>query len=145
DAYRLAIDRFLYDPYVGWAGLRHPDLMKRLPRLAGLLTTSLARHVERRFTDSRLRRLLEYPAVFLGGSPSGVPALYHLMSHLDLTAGVLYPRGGFTALIGAVERLARAQGVRIETGVPVSRILTTGRRATGIRLADGREVRADLV
>ena len=145
DAYELAVDRFLYDPYVDYAGLRHPDLVKRLPRLAGLLTTSLARHVERRFTDSRLRRLLEYPAVFLGGSPYDVPALYHLMSHLDLTAGVRYPRGGFAALIGAVAQLARARGVHIETGAPVSRILTAGRRASGVRLADGREVRADVV
>lgn len=145
DAYELSIARFLYDPYGSYAGLRHPDLLTRMPRLAALLTTSLAGHVDRRFTDSRLRRLLQYPAVFLGGSPYEVPALYHLMSHLDLTAGVLYPQGGFGTLIAAIHGLARRQGARVVTSAPVDRILTAGGRAIGVRVADGREVAADIV
>ncbi|MFC8683273.1 phytoene desaturase family protein [Microbacterium ureisolvens] len=145
DAYDLAVSRFLYDTYETTAGLRDPALLKRMPRLAPLLTRSLARHVDSRFTDPRLRQILEYPAVFLGGSPYGVPSLYHLMSHLDLGDRVLYPRGGFTEVIRAVARLAEASGVSIETGARVTSITTAGGRATGIELADGRRVPADLV
>ncbi|KAF2415598.1 phytoene desaturase family protein, partial [Microbacterium sp. B35-30] len=124
DAYELAVNRFLYDTYETTAGLRDPALLRRMPRLAPLLTRSLARHVESRFQDPRLRQILEYPAVFLGGSPYGVPSLYHLMSHLDLDDRVLYPRGGFTELIGAIARLAEASGVVIETGARVTSITT---------------------
>ncbi|WP_243074598.1 phytoene desaturase family protein [Microbacterium sp. SS28] len=145
DAYELSISRFLYDSYESTAGLRDPELLRRLPRLAPLLTRTLASHVERRFEDLRLRQILGYPAVFLGGSPYGVPSLYHLMSHLDLDEGVLYPRGGFVEIIRAVERLARAQGVVIETGTAVAQIQTEDAVATGIRLADGRTIEADLV
>ncbi|MET0295906.1 MAG: phytoene desaturase family protein [Microbacterium sp.] len=145
DAYDLAVSRFLYDTYESYAGLRDPALLKRLPTLVPLLLRTLASHVDSRFSDPRLRQVLGYPAVFLGGSPYGVPSLYHLMSHLDLDEGVLYPRGGFTEIIAAVERLARANGVEIETGAPVAEILTTDARATGIRLHDGRELTADLV
>jgi phytoene desaturase len=145
DAYELAVSRFLYDTYETTAGLRDPALLRRMPRLAPLLTRSLARHVERRFTDPRLRQILEYPAVFLGGSPYGVPSLYHLMSHLDLGDRVLYPRGGFVELVRAVARLAEASGVSIETGARVTSILTAGGAATGVELADGRRVAADLV
>jgi len=145
DAYDLAVTRFLYDTYETTAGLRDPALLRRMPRLAPLLTRSLARHVESRFADPRLRQILEYPAVFLGGSPYGVPSLYHLMSHLDLDEHVLYPRGGFTEIIGAVARLAEASGVRIETGARVTRILTESGRATGIELAGGRRLAAELV
>ncbi|GAA1849308.1 phytoene desaturase family protein [Microbacterium koreense] len=145
DAYRLAVTRFLYDTYETTAGLRDPALLKRLPTLAPLLTRTLASHVERRFSDIRLRQVLEYPAVFLGGSPYGVPSLYHLMSHLDLEEGVLYPRGGFTEVIAAIERLARAQGVDIRTSSPVAEITTTDARATGIRLADDTRLEADIV
>jgi phytoene desaturase len=145
DAYELAVSRFLYDTYETTAGLRDPALLKRMPRLAPLLTRSLARHVESRFADPRLRQILEYPAVFLGGSPYGVPSLYHLMSHLDLGDQVLYPRGGFTELIGAVVRLAEASGVLIETGARVTSITTEAGAATGVELADGRRVSADLV
>jgi phytoene desaturase len=145
EAYELAVSRFLYDPYARYAGLAHRDLLRRLPRLARLLTTRLASLVERRFSDTRLQRILEYPAVFLGGSPYEVPALYHLMSHLDLGDGVRYPRGGFTSIIAAVERIAREAGAVIETDAPVAEILTAEGAATGIRLADGRTVLADVV
>ena len=145
DAYDLSVSRFLYDTYETTAGLRDPALLKRIGQLAPLLTRSLAGHVDQRFTDPRLRQILGYPAVFLGGSPYGVPSLYHLMSHLDLEDGVLYPRGGFTEVIRAVERLALANGAVIETGAEVVEITTTDAVATGVRLAGGRRILADLV
>ncbi|MGX1701738.1 phytoene desaturase family protein [Microbacterium sp. NPDC055357] len=145
DAYDLAVTRFLYDTYETTSGLRDREIIKRLPTLAPLLTRTLASHVDRRFTDPRLRQILGYPAVFLGGSPYGVPSLYHLMSHLDLGDGVLYPRGGFTEVISAIERCARARDVEIRTGSEVVEILTTDATATGIRLADGTVLDADRV
>ncbi|MFV0373838.1 phytoene desaturase family protein [Microbacterium sp.] len=144
-AYRLAVDRFLYDSYSTTAGLWDPQLLKELPTLSPLLTTSLARHIEKRFTDPVLRQILGYPAVFLGGSPYAVPALYHLMSHLDLTDGVRYPRGGFGTVIDAVHRCALGAGARVRTGARVSEITTAGRRVTGLRLADGELIVADRV
>ena len=145
DAYELSVSRFLYDTYETTAGLRDPVILRRAGQLAPLLAQSLAAHVERRFTDTRLRQILGYPAVFLGGSPYSVPSLYHLMSHLDLDDGVLYPRGGLTEVIRAVERLAVASGAVIETGCEVVQITTTDAAATGVRLADGRRLPADLV
>ncbi|RRS01288.1 phytoene desaturase family protein [Glycomyces terrestris] len=145
DAYELAVGRFLYDTYETTAGLRDPALLRRLPRLAPLLTRPLAAHVERRFADRRLRQILGYPAVFLGSSPYRAPSLYRLMSHLDLADGVLYPMGGFTSVIAAVERLAAAAGAKIRTGAPVARILTRDGRARGVRLTAGGDLEADLV
>ncbi|GAA1959105.1 phytoene desaturase family protein [Microbacterium deminutum] len=161
DAYELAVGRFLYDSYETTAGLRDPALARRLPQLVPLLTRTLASEIERRFTDPRLRQILGYPAVFLGGSPFQLPSLYRLMSHLDLDDGVRYPRGGFVEIIRAIERLARANGVVIETDASVVGIQTTddgstraprrgaaGTRrpaVTGIRLSDGRFIPADLV
>ena len=145
DAYELSVTRFLYDTYESTAGLRDPALLRRVGQLAPLLTRSLASHVDRRFTDPRLRQILGYPAVFLGGSPYGVPSLYHLMSHLDLDDGVLYPRGGFTEIIAAVQRLAVARGAVIRTACEVVEITTTDAVATGVRLSDGRRIAADLV
>jgi len=145
DTYDLSVDRFLYDSYATTRGLRDPALLGRLPRLAKLLTTPLASYVARRFRDPLLRQILGYPAVFLGGSPFGVPSLYHLMSHLDLDQGVLYPQGGFTEVIAAIERLAIDRGVTVRTGSPVAEITTHARRATGVRLASGEELAADVV
>lgn len=119
--------------------------MRRLPQLAPLLARSLERHVAQRFDDPVLRQILGYPAVFLGASPATAPALYHLMSRLDLDEGVLYPQGGFTALIAAIARLAESAGATLRTGAPVERILVTGGAARGVRLADGTVHHADIV
>jgi len=145
DAYELSTSKFLYDPYSSTRGLRDRALLTRLPTLVPLLTRTLWKRVSRDFSNPRLQQILAYPAVFLGGSPFEVPSLYHLMSHLDLGDGVLYPRGGFTEIITAIERLAVERGVRIETGAPVEAILTESGTARGIRLADGRVVSADAV
>jgi phytoene desaturase len=149
EAYELAVSKFLYDPYENLSGLRDPDLVRRLGQLLPLLTTSLAARIRRRFADPLLRQILGYPAVFLGTSPFSTPSLYHLMSHLDLDEGVLYPRGGFTEIIAAIERLAIARGVRVRTDAEVAEILTTdaggAATATGVRLTTGKELTADLV
>ena len=75
-----------------------------------------------RFPEPRQRQILGYPAVFLGASPGSAPAMYHLMSHLDLTDGVQYPMGGFAVMVDAMERLVRAAGVEIVTGATVTGI-----------------------
>lgn len=145
DAYDLAVSRFLYDTYASTRGLRDPAVAGQLPRLAPLLLRSLDDHVARRFRDPVLRQILGYPAVFLGSSPFDAPSLYHLMSHLDLDEGVLYPQGGFTEVIAAVARVAQAQGATLHTSSPVAEILTQDARAIGIRLTDGSVREADIV
>jgi phytoene desaturase len=123
-AYRLALQHFLYSSFQSRAALLAPDLLRHGPRLSGLLTRSLESYAAKRFTDPRLRQVLGYPAVFLGTAPDRAPALYHLMSWLDLADGVRYPRGGFTTLVAAMVRLAEASGVRLRTGTTVTAIRT---------------------
>lgn len=145
EIYDLAVSRFLYDPYVSLRGLIHPDVLRKLGTLVPLLLRPLSTHVEKRFSDPVLQQVLGYPAVFLGGSPYDAPSLYHLMSHLDLDDGVLYPRGGLVQVIRAIARLAEGRGAEIRTGSRVERILTEDGRATGIRLSDGTVIPADHV
>ncbi|WEK14669.1 MAG: phytoene desaturase family protein [Candidatus Microbacterium phytovorans] len=145
DAYDLAVSQFLYDTYASTEGLRDRRVLSQLGRLAPLLLRPLASHVARFFSDPVLRQILGYPAVFLGASPFDAPSLYHLMSHLDLDDGVQYPRGGFTEVIAAIERLARARGVDIRTNAAVDEILVENRSATGVRLADGHVHLSDIV
>ncbi|TFI19631.1 phytoene desaturase, partial [Micrococcus endophyticus] len=86
------------------------------------LLGGLRAHVAARFRDPRIRQILGYPAVFLGTSPDRAPAMYHLMSHLDLRDGVQYPIGGFAALVDAMADLVREAGVEVVTGAEATRI-----------------------
>lgn len=155
DTYRTAVDRFLYTSFASFRPFLDRELLDRLGRLGTLLTKPLDRFVAGYVKDKKLQQILGYPAVFLGSSPDRTPAMYHLMSHLDMADGVLYPRGGFSTIIDSIAALARAEGVTIVTDARVSEILTepsTGRRqplTAGVRYANAAgeqtELTADLV
>ena len=123
ETYELAKDHFLYSTFEKFSPLFVAPVLKRLPRLVRLLTEPLATFANRTVKDPKLAQVLGYPAVFLGTSPYAAPSMYHLMSHLDLTEGVLYPQGGIASVITAIERLARAEGVEIVTGAEATRIV----------------------
>lgn len=133
---------FLYNPFTRPAAFVRRDVLVALPKLVGLLTTRLDAYIARRFRHPVLRQVLGYPAVFLGTSPSAAPAMYHLMSALDLGEGVQYPMGGFWELVRRLEALALDAGATIRTHAEVTEITTrpTGRRRPG-RHWPGRQAR----
>jgi len=145
DTYDMAKKKFLYTTFADLRPLIDRDVIDRTGKLAVMLTQPLSRLVARTVKDDRLRKILGFPAVLLGSSPYITPSLYHLMSHLDLADGVLYPMGGFTRVIDSIVELAVAEGVEIVTGATVSRILVTGKTATGVQYTDaaGAEVALD--
>ncbi len=148
EAYRLSIDHFLYEPYRTPAAFLRPAVLRRARKLSRLLRTTLHERAAEHVADQRLQQVLEYPAVFLGGSPFQVPALYSLMSHLDLTVGVDHPMGGMRQIVVALERIARDAGANIHLGSDAEAIRVDGSgprgRVTGLRVG-GEEVAADAV
>ncbi len=145
DVYDIAKRRFLYTSFAGIRPLLRRDVLTRSAKLAALLFSPLATLVRRTVTDSRLQQILGYPAVFLGSSPYIAPSMYHLMSHLDLEGGVLYPMGGFTELIARIEALAEAEGVTILTDSPVTAINSRDGVVTGVDYRDDRGATRTLV
>lgn len=115
---------FLYNTFTSWRFLLAPEVLKSFPRLIMLLATPLHRFINRRFHQPILRQILGYPAIFLGTDPRQAPAMYHLMSALDLDEGVQYPLGGFWHLIERLRALAIENGADIVTEAEVTRIHT---------------------
>lgn len=134
ETYHLATSTFLYSTYQSLLPLLGAKVLPRLPRLARLLTEPLDRRIRRHTGDRRVQQVLGYPAVFLGTSPAAAPGMYHLMSHLDIGQGVLYPRGGFAAVIDAIARLAMQEGAVLRTGCRARRITVQGGAATGVEV-----------
>lgn len=146
----MAEKYFLYNPFTRPGSLTKGEVVAAVPELTRLLTTSLESFVAKRFDDPVLRQVLGYPAVFLGTNPKDAPAMYHLMSALDLDEGVQYPMGGFWQIMERIAALAEAEGAQIMTGAEVVRVLTRrgerGRKiAAGVvwRDAEGVEHRED--
>ncbi|MFE6736731.1 phytoene desaturase family protein [Microbacterium sp. NPDC057650] len=134
DTYSLATSSFLYSSYESLRPFLDPALLARLPRLARLLGEPLDRMIRRSSRDPRVQRVLGYPAVFLGTSPSRAPSMYHLMSHLDIGQGVLYPRGGFSAVIDAIAGLAVDHGATLTTGTRARQIIVRDGAAVGVEV-----------
>jgi phytoene desaturase len=107
--------------------------------------TKMNTYVEKFFKSDEVQKIMEYQLVFLGSSPYNTPALYNIMSHIDFSMGVYYPRGGIYEIARALQRIAEKNGAEFFTNAPVERILTGVRRARGVRLKSGEEYPADMV
>ena len=106
---------------------------------------SLDRILRDRISDPGLRGLLAVQCGDHGLPPSRAPFAMHATVALHYLEGAWYPKGGGSALPKAMTRaLTRAGGVfKLETRV--DKILIENKRAIGVKLADGTEIRAKNV
>lgn len=146
--YHAAVNSFLYNPFSSWRDFTSRQTLTAVPAVLPLLTRSLWQFAGRRFTDKRLRQALAYPAVFLGTSPFDAPALYHLMSHMDLVDGVKYPSGGFRRFVASLVEIARENNVELIAESDVLSITSKDATVRSVEyLHDGQQhsVDADIV
>jgi len=145
ETYNLANRHFLYTNFTNAKPFLHPDVVKKLKSFVNHLLTSLDGFAAKHVTDERLRKILDFPAVFLGASPYQTPSMYHLMTHIDMNVGVFYPMGGLYTIIEAIERLAVKYGVEIHTNSPVTKIqVDNGGHVWGVQVGSA-VIEADLV
>ena len=140
--YDVAIAEFLYREYRSIRQFLNRRLLVEGSRLN--VFSTLDKFVSRYFSDRRAKQILEYAMVFLGTSPQNAPALYSIMSHVDLNLGVYFPRGGMAALVDGMRKLAEDAGAQVLTEQPVTRIRADGKKATAVETAHD-EFPTDLV
>ena len=145
DTYELSIKHFLYTNFQNTKSFTNREVLSRAVTFLKHLVTSLYDFSGKYVKDERLKKILNFPAVFLGASPYDTPSMYHLMTHVDLNVGVYYPMGGLYSVIEAIEKLAKQHGVDIKTGSPVSKIeVNSEGLATGV-VVGGATIAADVV
>lgn len=145
NTYTIATKSFLYTNFTDYSRFLKPSVVKTLPTMLGMSIRSIDSYVGHFVESPKLKKILEYPMVFLGTSPYRAPALYHLMSYLDFRQGVFYPQGGMYTIIESIASIASSLGVKIQTSVNVEYITTESGKATGVRCENGRKIPADIV
>lgn len=123
----------LETPFLGWTSLLAPKLLKSLPWLRP--HRSVDADLASYFQDPRVRLAFSFQSKYLGMSPFKCPSLFTILSFLEYEFGVFHPRGGCSAIMEAMARVAREQGVRIRTGEAVEEIVFEKRRARAVRTA----------
>ncbi len=139
--YRVGFEQLGHVPFSSWT-----DMAKIVPQMLRLksyrsLHSLVASHVR----DERIRFALSFHPLFVGGNPFNVTSIYGLISFLERRAGVHFAMGGTGSLVAGLVKLIEGQGNRIRYGAEVARITVAEGRATGVRLASGEDIAADIV
>jgi phytoene desaturase len=99
----------------------------------------------RYFKDPRLLMAFTFQDMYMGLSPYDSPATYSLMQYTELADGLYYPMGGMYRVAEVLTGIAEKLGVEFLYNAPVEKIMVEGAKATGVALADGRSLPADVV
>ena len=145
DYNRVKLEKFapcLQVPFPGWTSLISLRLLKVLPFLKPW--KSLHAELASYFSDPRLQLAFTFQSKYLGMSPFQCPSLFSILSFLEYEHGIWHPTGGCNSLTRGMARVAEELGVKIKLNTPVQEILFEGRRAKGVRTAQG-ELLADAV
>ena len=142
ELYRLQLTTFIDRNLDSPLDLLGPELVQ-LARRGGF--GRLSTHVGKYFADDRLRRLFSFQALYAGVSPFTAIAAYAVIAQLDIGAGVWHPEGGIAAVPRALGAAAADAGVEFRYGADVAALPTSGRRVSGVQLADGEVLPADAV
>ncbi|EPX55312.1 Phytoene dehydrogenase [Cystobacter fuscus DSM 2262] len=141
--YRTGLDHLVGRNYAGLSDYFVPSVFKRILEVRA--HRRMYSEVGRFFKDERLRAGMTFQSMYLGVSPYAAPGVFALLPFTELGVGVWFPQGGLYAIPLALEKVAREEGVHLHYGTPVRRILTEGKRTTGVELEGGEVVRADVV
>lgn len=120
--YTVAMEEFLYKDYKKITQFFNRKVMTEGLKLG--VFKKLDKFVGSYVNDRRARQILEYAMVFLGTNPTDAPALYSIMSHVDLKLGVFFPEDGMAGAAQGFARLCEELGVTLVTGEEVTRIVT---------------------
>ncbi len=101
--------------------------------------------VSKHVRDPKLRQVLSFHPLLVGGNPFSITSIYALITFLERKWGVHFPIGGTGTLVRGLVGLVEQLGGEVRLGTEVSEITLAGRRATGVRLASGEVLPADVV
>lgn len=126
---------------------RFADMIRAVPDLIRARAwRSVASLVNSCVRDDRVRQLLSFHPLLIGGNPFESPAIYALIHELERRWGVWFVTGGTGALVAALVNVFRGIGGRLITGAEASGIeVNAAGLATGVRLATDARLEADAV
>jgi phytoene desaturase len=122
------------------------DLLRAVPSLARMQGwRNLYGMVSQHMRHPKLRIAFSLQSLLIGGNPFSVTCVYSLINALERRYGVHWAMGGTGELARGLVSLIEGAGGEMRYGQEVRRIEVDDGRATGVTLADGTRMAADLV
>ncbi len=122
------------------------DMLKIIPDLVKLQSyRTVYGFVSQFVQDEKLRQVLSFHPLLVGGNPFQTTSIYTLIHFLERKWGVWFAMGGTGALVAGLVRLFEEAGGTLRLNQEVGEILIEGGKASGVRLKDGIELQADAI
>lgn len=139
--YRAGFERLGHVPFGSVS-----DMIRILPDLVRLkcfrsVHAEVARHVR----SEKLRQVLSFHPLLIGGNPFSATSIYCLIAFLERAYGVHFAMGGTGTLVAGMVRLIEGQGGKVLCSAPVRRIAIDKGAAIGVELSDGHFLPSDIV
>lgn len=139
--FRVGFEQLAHVPFGSFV-----DMAKIVPEMMRLESYRsvhglVAQHVK----NERLRQVLSFHPLLVGGNPFSTTSIYTLIAFLERKWGVHFPIGGTGALVTGLVGLIEGQGGEVRCSAEVRRIVVEGGRARGVELTNGERLEADVV
>lgn len=141
EIFNIGFERLAHVPFGSWM-----DMAKIVPQMVRLESYRTVHGLVSKFvTDERLRQVLSFHPLLVGGNPFRTTSIYSLIPYLERKWGVHFPIGGTGSLVQGLVKLIDGLGGRIRYEATVSKILVEGGRVRGVELEGGDRIDADVV
>ena len=145
-AYSQDLYREGYEKLGTTAFLKFGQMLAAAPQLVRLRADkSVYAMVSKFVSHERVRQLLSFQSLLVGGNPFKTSSIYALIHALERKGGVWFAQGGTGALVDGMVRLFQDLGGELRLSTEITDIDTQGDRVTAVRAADGWSARADLI
>jgi phytoene desaturase len=138
--YNIAIKDLVYRPGESPLELVTLETAKKVDQFF----STISKDVRKRFKNTKLVQILEFPVLFLGAKPSDTPSFYSFMNFADFGLGTFHPKNGMYSVILAMEELAKELGVTIQTNATTEKINILNGKATGL-VVNNKTIQSDIV
>ncbi|MEM9226748.1 MAG: phytoene desaturase family protein, partial [Verrucomicrobiota bacterium] len=121
--------------------------LKALRGLSALMPQTLEQSLKKQFRDHRLIQLFSRYATYNGSEPARTPATFNVIAHAEMAYGSWHCMGGMTAMVHALEKLARDIGIEIQTESEVASLTFSpdGKAVSGLKLVSEKQLQADHI
>lgn len=141
EIFKVGFEELAHVPFSRWTDMARivPDMVKlRSYRTVYGLVSKYVR-------GERLRQVLSFHPLLVGGNPFSTTSIYTLIAFLERKWGVHFPVGGTGALVRGLVGLVEGQGGSVRLSTEVERIVVEDGRARGVLLRGGERLDADVV
>jgi len=138
--YKIAINDLVYNPGETVFEIINAKSISRL----NLFLKSIKKQVAGVVSNDKLKKVLEFPVLFLGAKSSDTPAFYNFMNYADFKLGTWHPLGGMHEVAKAMYDLSQELGVKMILNSPVDEISIENKQARYV-MSGGKKYEFDIL